>query len=763
MRSLKKMPSIYMKHSMFLVIVFVLLVSCPVLTNTVLAETSDSDGIDNIVFASGTITSNVNQNDYQYNSAQKVNSYLTEITAGQLMRVEGKDNGDVLVEYLDLSGKVHSAKTIPGELSFFGGFFAGEDAYYIVYCQDNSEESDSVEVIRIVKYTKAWDRSDACSVSGINTKQPLRSGSLRMTEAMGFLFIHTSHLMYKSSDGLNHQANMTFQIRESDMSMFSSNTGISNYSTGYASHSFNQFINTDGNTIYRVDHGDAYPRSVVLSAVSANARVSHPSNTYSLFDIEGETGDNYTGVSVGGYEISASNHLIAFSQANTFGNSVRSIKIAAFNEQSRQTVIHTINEYGDDDGLFVRAPQLVKVNPNKFVLMWMESNADPQYYYYPSHINESDVLCITVLDASGNQSGPVYKFNSMKLSDCQPILLSDQTIAWYVTDGKRMMLYRIDPDKIDSIRSKYQVTFDNNGHGIAPETQIIYEDDTVTEPKNMSEHLYEFGGWYTDQDYLDQYDFSAPVKKDIHLYAKWQHVCYINGHKWDQGTVVKKPTCTEWGDTEYKCQVCGETMLWNYDIWPVGHDYREAGMKNGMLLYKCTVCGDETTEPYYNEVIFEDLSDYDFIDTTPEDRDGIGNNVLVNGSRYSITGSGTAVLTAAANKKKVTVPASIIAGNTRYKVTEINQGAFTNPGIRTVVIGKNVRRIRKNAFANSKVTKLIVKTKKLTKKNVKGSLKASKIKRMQIKVGSKKTNRKYIKKYKKFFTKKNAGRKITIK
>ena len=79
------------------------------------------------------------------------------------------------------------------------------------------------------------------------------------------------------------------------------------------------------------------------------------------------------------------------------------------------------------------------------------------------------------------------------------------------------------------------------------------------------------------------------------------------------------------------------------------------------------------------------------------------------------------------------------------------------------MIGKNVRVIEKNAFKGSKATKMIVKSKYLTKASVKGSLKGSKIKTVQVKVGKKKDNKKYVKKYKKIFTKKNAGKKVKVK
>ena len=99
----------------------------------------------------------------------------------------------------------------------------------------------------------------------------------------------------------------------------------------------------------------------------------------------------------------------------------------------------------------------------------------------------------------------------------------------------------------------------------------------------------------------------------------------------------------------------------------------------------------------------------------------------------------------------------------KFKVVKINAGAFKGKKIRTVTVSKNIETISAKAFNGSKATKLIVKSKKLTKKSVKGSLKNSKIKTVQVKVGTKKQNKTYVKKYKKYFTKANAGRKVTVK
>lgn len=128
-------------------------------------------------------------------------------------------------------------------------------------------------------------------------------------------------------------------------------------------------------------------------------------------------------------------------------------------------------------------------------------------------------------------------------------------------------------------------------------------------------------------------------------------------------------------------------------------------------------------------------------------------------------GSGTAAFVKAKNKASVTIPATVKIGGKTYKVTTVNANAFKGSRIRTVTIGKNVKVIKKNAFKGSKATKVILKTRFLKKAKVKGSLRGSKVKTVQVKITKKasKTNRTYVKKYKKYFTKANAGRKVSVK
>ncbi|MCR5272450.1 MAG: InlB B-repeat-containing protein [Lachnospiraceae bacterium] len=82
----------------------------------------------------------------------------------------------------------------------------------------------------------------------------------------------------------------------------------------------------------------------------------------------------------------------------------------------------------------------------------------------------------------------------------------------------------------------HTVTFDANGHGTAPSSQTIDYGDYVTEPDDPSATGYTFGGWYTDSDCTDAWDFTNDtVTSDTTLYAKWTANTYTvsfnaNGH-----------------------------------------------------------------------------------------------------------------------------------------------------------------------------------------------------------------------------------------
>ena len=261
---------------------------------------------------------NINSQDFTIYGSP-VYSYLTKSGSGY-MRVQGNltedGRSDVYAEgtqevyavYYDSAYNRTGWKKIPTELPRFGGFYETEQNYYLVTGQNNPSESDSVEVFRITKYDKNWNRIAACGIFGANTRDPFRSGSCRMDSAGNILAIRTCHRMYKSeTDGQNHQASATFLLDMDTMTVLDAQTDSEYSYMAYVGHSFNQFIRIEDNKITAVDQSDVHPRAICLtrSAVNIFEREwdGYPLTQTRILTFADPLMNNLTGASVGGFEI----------------------------------------------------------------------------------------------------------------------------------------------------------------------------------------------------------------------------------------------------------------------------------------------------------------------------------------------------------------------------------------------------------------------------------------------------------------------------
>ena len=69
--------------------------------------------------------------------------------------------------------------------------------------------------------------------------------------------------------------------------------------------------------------------------------------------------------------------------------------------------------------------------------------------------------------------------------------------------------------------TKHTVKFDTNG-GSEVADATVEDGKTVAQPTDPTKDDHDFDGWYTDNTtFKNKYDFSAPVKSDFTLYAKW--------------------------------------------------------------------------------------------------------------------------------------------------------------------------------------------------------------------------------------------------
>ncbi len=404
----------------------------------------------NVVTGTGASSNNYSDNNYSV-YGKVVNSYFVENKDQSLTRVEYIPDIGVQIENYSKNYELLSDQVLEAELPKFGGFYAGKNENYLVFGQKNASESDSVEVMRIVKYSKDWQRQGQASVKGANTYIPFEAGSLRMSETDdGRLYIHTCHEMYVDSKGVHHQANMTYVLKEESMEIEQSYYDIMNIAqAGYVSHSFNQYVQTDGKYAFRVDHGDAFPtRAVTLTRCDLGGKITDVA--YALPLSINTVGNNDTGVSVGGLELSEGQCLIvgnSVDQTKQATSGVRNVFLTATDKSLFKTRTVWLTDYASDSKITARTPHIVKLNEGQFLILWEE---------YNSATKAVSVKMVTV-DGEGNLASKMVE-TKLRLSDCKPIMTSDGLVKWYVTENETIAFCELNPYKLEDVKGEVPIS-----------------------------------------------------------------------------------------------------------------------------------------------------------------------------------------------------------------------------------------------------------------------------------------------------------------
>ena len=610
--------------------------------------------------------SNVNDQDYVQWS-DTVKSYLTVCDNGNYMRVQsGAIKGKLLVEYYSSDFEPLSTKLIDNELPIFGAFYDSGNNYYVLSGQENPKQNDTLEVFRITKYDKNWNKIKSCGLYGANTTVPFDAGSARMTHSGDHLLVRTCHEMYKSSDGNNHQANVTIEVDMPSMTITDSYTGIMNVDYGYVSHSFNQFIKTDGNHIVALDHGDAHPRSAVLVKYNSDFTTGKffPSYFEQVSNIDVVTYPeytsghyNYTGAAIGGFDVSSSSYIVAQSTVdldyiNT--SKTRNVYVSAVSKDLSTNKLNKITSYAEGTDS-ASAPQLVKINDNSFLLLW---------------VRDTKVSCVK-LNADGTVNGSIHTFEG-SLSDCQPVIKNGRAV-WYVCDKNNVTFNSLNLSNLDDIKTvdvktghdyetKYASKTDGtvtqtckscgyvNKFTVPTSTTVYWRTDlsNTTFSSVLSKTQFSVGDsidfWlYDDTDYTVEFsDRSMVSVNKLENYANdirritfknggsltvkiyptynpsvaktYKLTCGCTSHTYGSAVITKQPTCTSEGTKTKTCTQCGATVT--ETIAKLSHSYTTTVVAptcttDGYTLYKCSVCGtsykDNTTKAtghsYGNSVV----------------------------------------------------------------------------------------------------------------------------------------------------------------
>lgn len=390
-------------------------------------------------------------------------SYLVAEDDGSLMRVQyGSKIGGLLVEYYDKDYNLTGTKIVDEELPVFGGFYATKDNYYIITGQINKNEDNDLEVYRITKYDKKWNKIKSTGLKNCNTTYPFDAGSCRMDVSGKYMIIRTCHEMYNG-----HQANVTIQVDIDQMEITDSYTGVMNSSYGYVSHSFNQFVKTEDGHIIALDHGDASPRAfIILKYQTDFTKGKFLPGYYTqctkipVVQFEGSIGDNTTGASAGGFEISDDHYLVAANtvvQDSDFSiHKTRNVFVAAVDKSTSDVKINYLTNYAEGEET-TTTPQMVKISGTRFMVLW----------------TKGDQVYTAIVDNNGQKVGEIQHFTG-SLSDCQPVI-SNGKVVWYTWKNEDINFYDVNTTDL----TDHNVTEIHNGH------QYVYDkdldtDDTIT-------------------------------------------------------------------------------------------------------------------------------------------------------------------------------------------------------------------------------------------------------------------------------------------
>ena len=472
--------------------------------------------------------------------------------------------------------------------------------------------------------------------------------------------------MYKSSDGNNHQANVTIEVDMPSMTITDSYTGVMNVDYGYVSHSFNQFIKTDGNHIVALDHGDAHPRSAVLVKYNSDFTTGKffPSYFEQVSNIDVVTYPeytaghyNYTGAAIGGFDVSSSSYIVAQSTVdldyiNT--SETRNVYVSAVSKDLSTNKLNKITSYAEGTDS-ASAPQLVKINNNSFLLLWAR---------------DTKVSCVK-LNADGTVNGSIHTFEG-SLSDCQPVIKNGRAV-WYVYDKNNVTFNSLNLSNLDDIKTidvktghdyetKYASKTDGtvtqtckscgyvNKFTVPTSTTVYWRTDlsNTSFSSVLSKTQFSVGDsidfWlYDDTDYTVEFsDRSMVSVNKLENYANdirritfknggsltvkiyptynpsvaktYKFTCGCTSHTYGSAVITKQPTCTSEGTKTKTCTQCGATVT--ETIAKLSHSYTATVVAptcttNGYTLHKCSVCGtsykDSTTKAighsYGNSVV----------------------------------------------------------------------------------------------------------------------------------------------------------------
>ena len=425
------------------------------------------DGDSEITWTENTFPASIETTNYSL----KKRAYLTSEQDG-FMRV-AYDGKSIVIEYYDEDFQMVKQGYLPMELDQWGGFYKGEDSYYIVEGHINKDCIDDTEVVRIIKYDFDWNRLGAGSVLAkegweYEIRKPFLYSCVNMCEVNGKLYVVTGREGYVDENyGMGHQGMMLIRMDE--------DTYTTEIVYGDFFHSFSQYLVHNGTDLYVGELSEGG----LCTTVSRFDTNSTGTDYFTAFS-ESTSVLDYGGAHTSAWAIAvyASVDDMAISSDNIMclGTSIDQnqydevtsdtalnvyLTVTPISDlSSESTSVKWLTEYSGDGKCFY-GTRITKVNDDRFLIIWEEVPYDE---YSISLTNCNDTLSCgnlhyVFVDGSGNKVSKEFTAQAM-ISDCHPIL-KDGKIIYFASTENCLDFYTIDTQTGDFSKSVTRIAGNN--------------------------------------------------------------------------------------------------------------------------------------------------------------------------------------------------------------------------------------------------------------------------------------------------------------
>lgn len=354
-------------------------------------------------------------------------SYLVPNASGYMRVSFDNERKKIWIEDYNDKFMITSKCSLDLELDLWGGFYAGDDAYYIAEGQNNTEENNNKEVIRIIKYDHNWKRLGAASikrdrvVAENSVRYPFDASSCDMIEHKGKLYLVSGHEGYVDPKyGQGHQGFLMVEVDPSSM------TG--RFISWDQSHSFIQFLDQQGSDMYMLDQceGSKYVRLSKYDGTYYDGNYPNTKlkpKTISVFNYAKLSTDGVYAracrASVDGLAVSGHNILTLGTSIDQskFSEATRSTSYNIYltvtpldNYSADATKVVACTNYADrsDNGVSFQGTYLTKVNDNRFMISWQEYGKYGKQDTTLDNPLGSYILHYMFVDGNGNKLSKEY-------------------------------------------------------------------------------------------------------------------------------------------------------------------------------------------------------------------------------------------------------------------------------------------------------------------------------------------------------------------